>query len=161
MLGIDKFEPERLKLARQMYDDLSKTALATMIDVAPSTVTKWEDGTHSPQPEVLSNLAEALGIPLHWFIRKVPNYGNPLFLNRAKKRVLKAPCFRSNAMLMNLAEVHAIADEWISFPKIDLIKPLSREESLSLDEGKIQLLAEKLRVHWGLVLSYSKFNETY
>lgn len=150
MLGIDKFEPERLKLARQMYDDLSKTALATMIDVAPSTVTKWEDGTHSPQPEVLNNLAEALGIPLHWFIRKIPNYGNPLFLNRAKKRVLKAPCFRSNAMLMNLAEVHAIADEWISFPKVDLITALSREEALSLDDGKIHLLAEQLRTHWGL-----------
>lgn len=150
MLGIDKFEPERLKLARQMYDDLSKTALATMIDVSPSTVKKWEDGTHSPQPEVLNYLSDALGIPLHWFIRKVPNYGNPLFLNRAKKRVLKGPCSRSNAMLLNLAEMHSIADEWISFPKVDLIESLSRDESLSLNEGKIQSLAEKLRTHWGL-----------
>ncbi|KKW76165.1 hypothetical protein AAV97_17390 [Acinetobacter sp. Ag2] len=153
MLGIDKFEPNRLKLARQMYDDLSKTALATMIDVAPSTVTKWEDGTHSPQPEVLINIADAFGIPVHWFTREVPNFGNPLFLNRAKKRVLKAPCFRSNSMLINLAEIQSIADEWISFPKVDLIPALTREESLSLNEGEIQLLAENLRNHWGLGVS--------
>lgn len=150
MLGIDRFEPERLKLARQMYDDLSKTALAEMINVSPSTVTKWEDGTHSPQPEVLAALSDALKIPLHWFIRELPNYDNPVFLNRAKKRVLKAPCSRSNAMLMNLAEVHSIADEWISFPEVDLIDSISREESLGLDAGKIQILAEKLRNRWGL-----------
>ncbi|WP_262451916.1 helix-turn-helix domain-containing protein [Acinetobacter radioresistens] len=153
MLGIEKFEPERLQLARQMYDDLSKTALAEMINVAPSTVKKWEDGTHSPQPEVLASLADALRIPMHWFLRKVPIHGDPVFLNRAKKRVLKAPCSRSNAMLINLAEIHSIADEWISFPKVDLIAPLSREEALSLNEGKIQILAEKLRAHWGLGLS--------
>ncbi|APV37754.1 helix-turn-helix domain-containing protein [Acinetobacter soli] len=150
MLGIDRFEPERLKLARQMYDDLSKTALAEMINVSPSTVTKWEDGTHSPQPEILAALSDALKIPLHWFIRELPNHDNPVFLNRAKKRVLKAPCSRSNAMLMNLAEVHSIADEWISFPEVNLIDSISREESLGLDAGKIQILAEKLRNHWGL-----------
>lgn len=59
-------------------------------------------------------------------------------------------------MLMNLAEAHAIADEWISFPKVDLITALSREEALSLDDGKIQLLAEQLRTHWGLGSSLSQ-----
>lgn len=153
MLGIDKFEPNRLKFARQMYDDLSKTALAEMINVKPSTVKKWEDGTHKPQPEVLITLADALKIPLHWFLRDTPEYGTPVFLNRAKKRVLKSSCSRSNAMLMNLAEIQAIADEWISFPVIDLLEPLNRKESLAINNGKIQELAESLRNRWGLGLS--------
>lgn len=153
MLGVERFEPERLKLARQMYDDLSKASLAEMINVSPSTITKWEDGTHNPQGELLTSLSDALQIPVHWFLRPNPCYGEPLFLNRAKKRILKAPCTRSNAMLKNLAELHSIASEWIGFPEVDLIKCLSKKEADFLDKGKIQELTEKLRTHWGLGLS--------
>lgn len=153
MQGVEKFEPQRLKLARQMYDDLSKAALAEMLNISPSTVTKWEDGTHNPQGEALTSIADAFQIPAHWFLRPMPNYGEPLFLNRANKRVFKAPCARSNAMLCNLAEVHALADEWVGFPKVDLPESLSRQEALALDNDRIQEITEHLRQHWGLGIS--------
>ena len=53
MQGIEQFQPARLKSARLMYDGLSRAALAEMINVAPSTLKKWEDGTHFPQHEAL------------------------------------------------------------------------------------------------------------
>lgn len=150
MQGIEFFKPERLKLARNMYDGISKVALADMLNVSPSTITKWEDGTHYPQSEALDKLSEALHIPTHWFLKNLPDFGNPLFLNRAKKRVLKAPCDRSNAMLLNLAEVTIIASEWINLPEVDLIEVFSRSEALMINDGIIQNTAEKLRNHWGL-----------
>lgn len=150
MQGIDFFEPKRLELARQMYDGLTRTGLAAILGVAPSTVKKWEDGTHSPQGETLIKLSEALGIPEHWFLRKAPDFGDPVYLNRAKKRVLKSACERSNAMLKNLAEVCQISEEWVDLPTLDLPEPLSRNESLNLDNGKIQQISEDLRKRWGL-----------
>lgn len=150
MQGIIEFQPERLRLARQMYDGLTKAALAEMVDVSPATMSKWEAGSQSPQQDALERLANALQIPQHWFLRKLPDFGNPLFLNRAKKKALKAPSDRSNAMLLNLAEVHIIADEWVNFPKVNLIDSLSRQEALLLGDGKIQALTEQLRKHWGL-----------
>lgn len=155
MLGVDNFQPERLKLARQMYNDLSKASLADILDVSPSTITKWEDGTHKPQANILQAISDFFQIPVNWFLRPYTIKGNPLFLNRAKKRVLLSACVKSNAMLLNLAETHSIAKEWVGFPSIDLIPSLTREEALSLLDpatcnGKIQKLTEDLRYKWGL-----------
>lgn len=151
MIGIENFQPKRLTMARQMYDGITKAALAAMINVSPSTITKWEDGTHFPQSEALTGLSKLFKIPEHWFLREIPNIGNPIFLNRATKRTLKSTaCERSNIMLINLAEICMIADEWVDFPKVDLIPSLSRKEALLLDEAKISTLAENLREHWKL-----------
>ena len=46
--------------------------------------------------------------------------GNPLFLNRAKKSILKAPCDRSNEMLLNLSEIREIAEEWINLSQVSV-----------------------------------------
>ncbi|MHA3081377.1 helix-turn-helix domain-containing protein [Acinetobacter sp. ANC 5502] len=158
MLGVDNFEPERLKLARQMYNDLSKASLADILNVSPSTITKWEDGTHKPQANILQMMSDFFQIPVNWFLRPSPNYGSPLFLNRAKKRVLLSACTKSNTMLLNLAEIHSIANEWVGFPKLNLIPCLNRKEALSLfdlsdGKGKIQKLTEELRKRWGLGIS--------
>lgn len=158
MLGVDNFEPQRLRLARQMYNDLSKASLADILDVSPSTITKWEDGTHKPQANILQTMSDFFQIPANWFLRPYPNYGNPLFLNRAKKRVLLSACTKSNTMLLNLAEIHSIANEWVGFPKLNLIPCLNRKEALSLFDlsvckGKIQRLTEELRQKWGLGVS--------
>ena len=90
MQGIEQFQSGRLKRARLMYDGLTKAALAEMINVSPSTLTKWEDGTHFPQNEAIEKLSEALKIPYHWFLRPIPNQGSPLFLNRAKKKIAES-----------------------------------------------------------------------
>ncbi|MFZ0022288.1 hypothetical protein ABVS_2815 [Acinetobacter lwoffii] len=153
MQGIEQFQSGRLKRARLMYDGLTKAALAEMINVSPSTLTKWEDGTHFPQNEAIEKLSEALKIPYHWFLRPIPNQGSPLFLNRAKKRLLKAPGDRSNEMLLNLSEIYHIAAEWINFPEVNLIESLSRTEALLLTHHQIEEIASKLREHWGVGIS--------
>ncbi len=150
MQGIEQFQPARLKSARLMYDGLSRAALAEMINVAPSTLKKWEDGTHFPQHEALEKLSDSLQIPYHWFLKPMIDQGNPLFLNRAKKSILKAPCDRSNEMLLNLSEIREIAEEWINFPNVNLIRSLTRSEALLLTNSEIEELAFNLRQLWGL-----------
>lgn len=149
MQGIDQFQPDRLKRARIMYDGLSKAALAEMLNVSPSTLTKWEDGVHSPQHEAIEKLSKILNLPYHWFLRPIPQQGKPLFLNRAQKKALKAPADRSNEMLLNLSEVYEIANEWINFPSVK-ISPISREEALLINDSDIEELAIKIRKEWGL-----------
>lgn len=153
MQGIEQFQSGRLKRARLMYDGLTKAALAEMINVSPSTLTKWEDGTHFPQNESIEKLSEVLKIPSHWFLRPIPNQGSPLFLNRAKKRLLKAPGDRSNEMLLNLSEIYHIATDWINFPDVNLIDSLTRNEALLLTDSQIEDIAFKLRNHWGIGVS--------
>ena len=59
--------PRRLSLAAKRAG-LSQAALATIVDVSPSTVSDWYAGRYLPRAEVLMQLPEVLDVSGHWLL---------------------------------------------------------------------------------------------
>ena len=62
-VGISGFQPERLTQIREARG-LSKINLGRLVERSPSTITKWENGSHSPDAEVLHELSKILNCPV-------------------------------------------------------------------------------------------------
>lgn len=62
----NNFTSERLVFARNRAG-LSRMALAREVGVSPRTIANYEDGSHSPAPEVVDKLASTLGVPIAFF----------------------------------------------------------------------------------------------
>lgn len=67
-VGISGFQPERLTQIREARG-LSKINLGRLVERSPSTITKWENGSHSPDAEVLHELSKILNCPVTWFTK--------------------------------------------------------------------------------------------
>ncbi|WP_238279666.1 helix-turn-helix domain-containing protein, partial [Yersinia wautersii] len=48
---------------------LSKINLGRLVERSPSTITKWENGSHSPDAEGLASLGKTLNCPVSWFTK--------------------------------------------------------------------------------------------
>jgi transcriptional regulator with XRE-family HTH domain len=46
--------------------------LAEAIGVEPATISRWENGIHSPRAALVPKIAKALGRPTEWFQQSVP-----------------------------------------------------------------------------------------
>ena len=78
-VGTPGFIPERLIEARAARRIPSQKALAALISVTPGSVSKWESGTHAPDAEALSVLADKLQVRREFFLRPVFTSERPLF----------------------------------------------------------------------------------
>ncbi len=150
MQGIKHFVGGRLTQARLLSDGLSKTSLAQILEVAPSTITKWEEGIHYPNPEALEKISQVLHIPEHWFCREKKQISNPVFFARSKKKSLKSSYDRANEMLISFHEVMHIIEEWVNLPEVKILPVFNRTEALQLTNDQIIKAAESLRNQWGL-----------
>ncbi len=59
--------PHRLQAAAKRAG-LSQAALATILDVAPSTVSEWFSGEYLPRAEILMVLPDILDCSGHWLL---------------------------------------------------------------------------------------------
>ena len=69
-VGVPGFRSARLIQARNARG-LTAVSLADMIDVAPSTISLYEKGTHNPRQERLDRLSRVLNVPSEFFLRNV------------------------------------------------------------------------------------------
>lgn len=67
------FDPARLTQARNLAG-LTKKGLAELIGVTPAAMSQYEMGTNRPRPDMLPRLADALGVPMSFFVAGRP-YG--------------------------------------------------------------------------------------
>ena len=88
-VGTPGFVPERLVEARAARRILSKKALATLLSVNPSTVTRWEDGTTAPDADALAELAACLHVRREYFLRPVAMSDRPLFYSTLASTLVK------------------------------------------------------------------------
>lgn len=61
---------ERIKQAREALR-LSQAALAEAVGVQTNTVWRWENQRATPDVEVISQIAQALGVPVSYFFMKL------------------------------------------------------------------------------------------
>lgn len=148
-VGTPGFVPERLIEARAARRILSKKALATLISVNPSTVTRWEDGTSAPDADALTELAAHLNVRREYFLRPVANSDRPLFYRTLASTLVKDLDYQESQMHW-LQEISGIVEHYVDFPDIDVPDVLGKTTYKQLRDRDIEQIAADMRVHWGV-----------
>ncbi|MEV0699497.1 XRE family transcriptional regulator [Saccharopolyspora sp. NPDC050389] len=68
----EAFDPARLTQARNLAG-MTKKRLAELIGVTPAAMSQYEMGTNRPRPDMVPRLAEALDVPMSFFVAGRPN----------------------------------------------------------------------------------------
>jgi Zn-dependent peptidase ImmA (M78 family)/transcriptional regulator with XRE-family HTH domain len=141
------FDPARLTQARRL-SGMSKKDIADRLTVTPAAVGQYEAGVTRPRPDVLTHLAEVLGVPVGFFAAGRPHalldVSGTHFRSLRSTRVYqreKAVAFASQ--IWELA--HAL-ERRVQLPAVDLPGFESAEEL----PGDPVEAARALRAHWNL-----------
>src|SRR5712671_5899817 len=78
-VGIPGFVPARLTEARAARRIASKSALARLLSMNPSTVGRWEDGTSAPDADAWTEISNKLHVRREFFLRPVFDSPRPMF----------------------------------------------------------------------------------
>ncbi|MGB3878261.1 MAG: XRE family transcriptional regulator [Shinella zoogloeoides] len=150
--GVQRFVGEKLTEARQARGISSRKALADLMQRAPSTVIRWEEGETAPEPAALAELASVLKVPEDFFLSSRHEEGaGPAFF-RSFAGALKGERLVQLARLRWLEDVTALAEHYAFLPEIDVPDLLGGSSFKSLRDEDIEAKAAALRDHWGLGL---------
>ncbi|HDL6963793.1 TPA: XRE family transcriptional regulator [Yersinia enterocolitica] len=147
-VGISGFQPERLTQMREARG-LSKINLGRLVERSPSTITKWENGSHSPDAEGLICLGKILNCPVSWFTKAVDEReNNPVFF-RTLSATAKDLCKSSEVYMGWLQEISASLQRYLDYPNVN-IPHLEITDYRSIDDEAIERMASDCRKIWGL-----------
>lgn len=147
--GTPGFIPERLTEARAARHIATMTALARLLGVSSSTVTRWEDGSSSPDASALSSLANVLNVRREFFLRPVQVLNRASF-HRSLASTLKRDIDYQHAQMRWLQELSAILQHYVDFPALDVPDVLDGATYKQLREEDIEDIALRLRRQWQL-----------
>jgi Zn-dependent peptidase ImmA (M78 family) len=146
-VGTPGFIPERLTEARAARRIASKSGLARLMSVNPSTVGRWEDGTSAPDADAWTALANTLHVRREFFLRPIFSSARPLFY-RSLSNTLVQDLEYQHAQMRWLQEISATLMHYVDLPTIDIPDVLSGATYKQLRENDIERIALDLRRHW-------------
>lgn len=146
------FDPMRLRQARRL-GIRTKQALAAEVGVSAAAISQYESGVHKPGPLVVRSLANALDVPMTFFITGRPL--TSLDSSDAHFRSLRSTTVGQRNKALAFTEqawelTHAL-ENWVQFPAVnlpDLELPANQERS----RATIRAAAETLRKQWSTPL---------
>lgn len=147
--GTPGFVPQRLTEARAARHVATMTALARLLGVSSSTVTRWEEGSTSPDAGALSSLANVLNVRREFFLRPIHETSRASF-HRSLASTLKRDIEYQHAQMRWLQEISAVLQHYVDFPTLDIPDVLDGATYKQLREEDIEDIALRLRRHWQL-----------
>lgn len=149
--GVPNFVSSRLTEARAARGLTSRKALADLLDKAPSTVSRWEDGDLLPEAAALEQMAKVLHLPVSYFLsHPTRRQGTPFF--RSLQNALKMHRGMQKIQLAWLMEIANGLEDYAVLPEACLPPDLIPGGFLSYREEDIERAATQLREFWGLGL---------
>lgn len=147
--GTPGFVPGRLAEARAARRIPTKSALARLLGISPSTVSRWEDGSSSPDTEGLMQLSRKLDLRPAFFLRPILESDKPAFLRSLSSTLVRDRDYQL-AQMRWLQEISAAIEHYVDFPDLDIPDVLGRTSYRQLRDEDLELIAGGLRQHWGL-----------
>lgn len=147
-VGISGFQPERLTQIREARG-LSKINLGRLVDRSPSTITKWENGSHAPDAEVLDLLGQTLNCPITWFTKQTKLFEKSPVFFRTMSNTAKDLRKTSEIYMTWLQEASCFIQEYLDYPSVN-IPHLKVNDYRAIDDEMIEKMATKCRSIWGL-----------
>lgn len=148
-IGTAGFIPERLTEARAARRIPSMSALARALSLNPSTVSRWEDGSSSPDADALELLAGHLGTRQEFFLRPAFEAREPVFFRSLASALVRDLDYQRVQMRW-LQEISNVVDHYTQLPLVDLPQALGGTQYRQLRDDDIERIAQDLRQRWGL-----------
>lgn len=146
--GTPNFQRQRLVEARDS-SSLTQTALGRIIGKDSSTISKWENGTQSPEPEALDAISKTLNVPISYFMQDTVDHGPaPLFFRSMASstlRLRKQTCAR----LRWAQDISLHLQEWLDFPEVNVPR-LNVSDHKEIRDIDIEDIANQCRDVWKL-----------
>lgn len=150
-VGVSGFIGGKLTEARQARGIASRKALADMLERAASTVTRWEDGTLSPEPAALDDICRVLALPADFFLsERTAESGTRFF--RSYASALKSDRAMQGARLVWLMDLAEVAEYYAYLPEVRISRPFALGGHRSLRDEDIEAIAGQIRSDWGIGL---------
>ncbi len=146
--GTPGFQAERLVEARDSRG-LSQVALADLINRTSSTISRWEAGNQSPEPEALDTLARALNLPVSFFLRPRPDHGEGSMFFRSMASTTQGLRRRTRSRLHWAEDISLVLQEWLDLPAVD-VPCLDAKDYREIGEAEIERMAGECRQRWKL-----------
>ena len=146
-IGTPGFVPGRLTEARAARRILSMAALARQMGVSPSTVTRWEDGSITPDSDALTELANTLRVRREFFLRPIYKSTRPMFYRSLSSTLVKDLDYQHSQMSW-LHEISAVLQHYVDLPPVDIPDVLGGASYKQLRDEDIERIALDLRRHW-------------
>jgi len=146
-VGIPGFVPERLTEARAARRVASKSGLARLLGMNPSTVGRWEDGTSAPDEAAWTALANVLNVRREFFLRPVFVSPRPLFYRSLSSTLVRDLDYQ-RAQMRWLHELSSVLQHYVDFPSVDIPDVLGGASYKQLRDEDIERIALDLRRHW-------------
>lgn len=150
-IGVQAFQGRRLRQAR-ISRGLFKNALADMVGLSKTAITRYEDGTDKPQHERLSSLANHLGFPYEFFLKPVWGEDVDLVFWRTRSADSKAAREMTEQRMDWLCEIFGYLESEVDFPALELPDLRLPTDFRLISSEAIEKAAEALRKHWHLGL---------
>lgn len=146
--GTPGFQPQRLTEIRKARG-LTQSALSQYVSRSSSTISKWEKGDQTPDPEALENLSRVLNVRLSYFLRPIANHGQRPRFFRSMASTTKVAREKAESRLAWLQDISLGLQEYVDFPDVDIpTSPISDFRAISNND--IEKMATECRQRWGL-----------
>lgn len=148
-VGVAAFRGRRLKEAR-LARGLFKTALADMIGVTGTAITRYEEGVDKPQQERLVSIANHLNFPVDFFLQPEWPEEPELVFWRSRAAETKYAREMTEQRMIWLCEVFSFLEREVDFPAISLPGLDLPLDFRLLTPEMIENAAEAVRDFWKL-----------
>lgn len=148
--GTPGFQANRLIEARESRG-LTQLALAELTTRTSSTISRWENGGQSPEPDALEALANVLNLPISYFLKSTPKHGSAPIFFRSMASSTQALRRRARARLRWGQDITLILQEWVDLPALD-VPVLEVSDHRDIRDTDIEKMANECRTRWGLGL---------
>ncbi len=146
--GTPGFTSERLVEARDSRG-LTQVSLAELINRTSSSISRWEAGGQSPEPDALDALARALNVPVAYFLKPQPAHGPAPMFFRSMASTTQSVRKRTRARLRWAQDVALGVQEWVDLPDVS-VPQLDVADHRQIGDEDIERMAIECRSLWGL-----------
>ena len=147
-IGTPGFIGNRLIEAREARG-LTAVSLSQMVEISPATISHYEHGRQTPQPEILERLSRVLNCPLKLFLnptRPVPDLVDWRSLSSATK-TSRAKAIRRFGWLREAVDY---LTGLLEFPRVNIPDIRVPDEIESIDSDIVESSANQCREFWNL-----------
>ena len=146
--GTPGFRPQRLVQARDSRG-ITQVALGELINRNSSSISRWEAGGQSPEPDAVKALARALNMPMEFFLRPLPDHGSAPMFFRSMASTTQSARKRVQARLRSAQEISVCLQQWVDLPEVNVPR-LDAADYRQIADADIEDKANECRAEWGL-----------
>lgn len=128
---------------------MSATALADTVGVSRQSITYYESGVSTPQPEVLTAISGVLSMPERYFLSEFDPVEAPAIHFRALKKTPKKARQSARIKTTWIARLTRHVEKYVDLPRV-FVPGLEAVDPRTLSNSDVDQIAEEVRVKWGL-----------